>query len=75
MKWMPLQLFFGPEKKSRDKKYIHHLKRFNCQKIAEQQEINAVAMSFYEKLYQAESCEEAVVNEFLCDLPSSFRSR
>jgi len=26
-------------------------------------------LSFYEKLYQAESCEESAVNEFLCDLP------
>lgn len=61
--------FFGLEKKSKEQKCFHRLKLPNGNEITNQREIMGSAISFYEKLYQSELCNEAAVEEILLDLP------
>lgn len=67
--YAPTTFFFGLEKKTREKKHLHYIKLSNGRETTDQKEINATALSFYEKLYQAESCDESAVDERLCRLP------
>lgn len=65
----PTAFFFGLEKKSKEQKFFHRLKLPNGNEITNQREIIVSAISFYEKLYQSELCDEAAVEEVLLDLP------
>ncbi len=70
MKWMLQLLFFSDWRKSqKEQKFFHKLKLPNGKEITSQREIIVSAISFYEKLYQSEFCDEAAVEELLLDLP------
>lgn len=65
----PTAFFFGLEKKAQEQKRITHLKLPDGRDTLDQGEIRAHAVSYYEALYQAGSCEAEAMEALLQGLP------
>ena len=65
----PTAFFFGLEKQSRERKALNCLKLLDGRVTSDEQEIRSSALSFYEKLYGAELCDQAAADSFLTGLP------
>lgn len=63
------KFFFALERKVRERKSIDHLKLPDGRETTDKKEIILQALSFYENLYSAQSCDPKAVERILNDVP------
>lgn len=61
--------FFALERKVRERKSVDHLKLPDGRETTDKKEIILQALSFYEELYSAQSCDPKAVECILKDVP------